>query len=443
MLIHVNSITIPADRQRKDLGDIAGLINSMETVGQISPIVVEPQGDGFLLIAGERRLTAVKKMKLSYIEAVTMEGLSESERTLVELEENIRRKQLSWQEEIRAIASYHKILNGTVDATAKALGTSMKTLSSQLVVADALEAGKKYEEASSWSACYTIWTIDQGRKLDSAFEDMLLEDTTSVVEEAELTDEELGFGPQVDEEMVAAIKPTIRKVVVTPMKEFVAQTASFLDWAPTYTGKRFNLIHCDFPYGLGMDTANLQNSADRWDTGDGRYADSPELFTDLCRTFFDNQDKFIADSAHCIFWLAAKNYGKIASRFAHYGWSVCDVPLIWHKSDNAGIAPDVRRWPRRTFEMAIFASRGDRKIVKVKGASYAGPTTKDHHLSEKPRAMLGHFFEMVCDSFTDIFDPTCGSGHALLVAKGFGAKSGLGLDVVEDHVKYANGLLGD
>jgi hypothetical protein len=30
-------------------------------------------------------------------------------------------------------------------------------------------------------------------------------------------------------------------------------TADFLQWAPAYDGPRFNLIHCDFPYGIGAD----------------------------------------------------------------------------------------------------------------------------------------------------------------------------------------------
>lgn len=437
MFIDIADIIVSPDRQRKDLGDITGLVNSIELIGQISPIVVESAGEKFLLIAGERRLTAVKKLKMTCIEAILRENLSEDERVLIELEENIRRKQLSWQEEIRAVAQYAGLLKAPAEVVAKALSLAPTALSMQLTVAEALGAGRKYEEASSWTACYTIYTIDQKKKMDSAFEDLFSEPEEIKVAEVSFVDMDESYAtPPILQRMLTTIK-----TIAIP-KPFEAKQSSFLDWAPAYTGKRFNLIHCDFPYGLGMDVEALQNSAARWDTGDGRYADSPELFAELCRAFFDNQDKFIADSAHCIFWLAARNYGKIASRFSHFGWTVCDVPLIWHKSDNAGIAPDVRRWPRRTYEIAVFASRGDRKIVKVKGASYSGPTTKDHHLSEKPRAVLGHFFEMVCDSHSDVLDPTCGSGHALVVAKDCGASSGLGLDVVDDHVKYANGLLG-
>jgi len=191
-----------------------------------------------------------------------------------------------------------------------------------------------------------------------------------------------------------------------------------------------------------MGTNNLQNSASRWNVETtGRYDDSPELFENLLRCFVKHQEKFCADSAHLIFWLSMKNFDWVKKMLRLTSWEVNDFPLIWHKSDNAGIAPDVQRGPRRTYEAALFAYKSDRKIVKVKAASYAGPTTKEYHLSEKPEAMLRHFFEMVVDEYTDILDPTCGSGTALKVAKALGAKSGLGLDVIEAHVQHTNGIL--
>ena len=46
---------------------------------------------------------------------------------------------------------------------------------------------------------------------------------------------------------------------------------SFLQWAPRYSGKKFNLIHCDFPYGIGV-FGGQQGSVDQqttyWDTKD-------------------------------------------------------------------------------------------------------------------------------------------------------------------------------
>jgi len=437
--ISVLSIKIDDDRQRKDLGDITPLAQSLSAIGQITPIVVERDGDSFRLIAGERRLTAAKKLGWSEIEAITRADLSDRERVLIELEENVRRKQLTWQEEVKAVQTFVTLSKEPQALAAKSLVMSAQTLSHMITLAENLERFPELKECPTWTSAYSQVTIKLQRLTDAALED-IFEDIVSGPEEVEPKEVFLPEG--------APAQPGIKTSQLyadpapTPPKEapaFQALEGDFALWAKEYSGRRFNLIHCDFPYGLNMDSANLQNSSARWDVTDGRYDDSPELFDRLTRAFFDNQDNFISDTAHCVFWLAAKNYGRIASRFTHYGWTVCDVPLIWHKSDNAGIAPDVRRWPRRTFEIAIFASRGDRKILKVKAASIAAPTTKDHHLSEKPIPVVTHFMEMLVDGTTEIFDPTAGSGTALRAAKSLGAKRGLGLDVLPEHVNYMNG----
>jgi hypothetical protein len=184
-----------------------------------------------------------------------------------------------------------------------------------------------------------------------------------------------------------------------------------------------------------MDTARLQNSASKWvAVGDGRYDDSPELYSDLLNTFFEHQARFVADSAHCIFWCATKTFAATVLRFRSAGWEVYDSGLIWHKSDNAGIASNVRKFPRHTYEIAIFAVRGGRALAKLKADSYSGPTTKEHHLSEKPVEMLEHFFALVVDDTTTVLDPTCGGGTALQVAVQKGASYALGLDVDPAHV---------
>lgn len=428
MLVDIVLITIPPERQRKDLGELETLKASLRSIGLINPIVVD---DNLVLIAGERRLTAAKQLNWEQIEVRKKSDLSNRDRTLIELEENVKRKQLSWIEEVNAVRDYVTLIKEPNNIAAISLGMTAETLSKMVTVANALETLPNLINSPSWSAAYTQYNIARQRELDAAFEDLRLdlEPADTVTALLDKTEEETLL-PEIEAKAEDQIPSRLNE-------DFQVIQADFLEWAKTYSGKRFNFIHCDFPYGLNMGTNNLQNSSARWDTIDERYADTPELFDELVKAFFENQDKFIADSAHCIFWLAHKNVGRLMSRFNYFGWRTCEVPLIWHKSDNAGIAPDPYRWPRRTYEIAIFASRGDRKIVKVKAASYSGPVTKEYHLSEKPVDMLSHFFEMVVDKHTEMLDPTCGSGTALRVAKKFNAKRILGFDVNEKHVKYA------
>jgi DNA modification methylase len=119
------------------------------------------------------------------------------------------------------------------------------------------------------------------------------------------------------------------------------------------------------------------------------------------------------------------------------GWEVDPFPLIWLKSDNAGMLPDMNRGPRRIYETALFASRGDRKIVRPVSNAVALPTTKDFHTSEKPLLVLQHFFRMFVDESTRLLDPTCGSGMAIRAAEEAGSSFALGLEMNEEFAERA------
>ena len=107
--MHPDSILIPDGRQRKDLGDLAELCTSISATGLIHPIVID--GDDMSLIAGERRLSAMKM--LGFEELVENEHYrivfpdSDLHRHAIELEENIRRQDMTPAEAGHAVKEYH------------------------------------------------------------------------------------------------------------------------------------------------------------------------------------------------------------------------------------------------------------------------------------------------------------------------------------------------
>ncbi|MCP5015672.1 MAG: site-specific DNA-methyltransferase, partial [Ketobacter sp.] len=58
-------------------------------------------------------------------------------------------------------------------------------------------------------------------------------------------------------------------------------------------------------------------------------------------------------------------------------------------------------------------------------------------MSEKPRTMLRHFFEMVVDENTTMLDPTCGSANAVRVAREMGAAKVLGIEREKEFYQLA------
>jgi ParB family chromosome partitioning protein len=94
------------DRQRLDLGDIQELAQSISRFGLIQPIVVNQENR---LIAGGRRLAAHEYLNKLEIDVVYKETLTDGELHEMELEENVRRREMSWQERSLNILKIHEL----------------------------------------------------------------------------------------------------------------------------------------------------------------------------------------------------------------------------------------------------------------------------------------------------------------------------------------------
>lgn len=105
-VVSIDEVVV-SERMRKEMGDVDGLSRSIEENGLINPIILTRNGDNkIILVAGERRFQALKK--LGVVDLNENEhfrwradiATDEYRRVAIELEENIRRKSLTWSEEI-------------------------------------------------------------------------------------------------------------------------------------------------------------------------------------------------------------------------------------------------------------------------------------------------------------------------------------------------------
>lgn len=412
------------ERHRKEFRNIAELGESLKTKGLLHPIVVTKK---LQLVAGGRRLAAAKEIGWSSITVHYLEDLPPSERKLLELEENIKRANLTWQEECLAVKEFHQIKSKTkgwtLEKTADAIGIALGWVSTRITVASALEEGDQtILEAVGANAAYNILSRKQARSMDEALDGL---DTDLIQEEAEEAAAAKGEPPP----------PPPEKERAEPNNPFQIIQTDFESWAKDYSGPKFNLLHCDFPFGIDHDKSD-QGGSDTWTA----YPDSWETYLGLLRVIREHKDNFLSRSCHIFFWFSMKHY------FVTKEWLSIDPlfpgisphPLIWVKSDGKGILPDPNRGPRQIYETAFFGYRGDRKIIKAVSNAIYTPQGKKSHLSEKPVAVFEHFFQMLVDENTRILDPTCGSGNALAVARLMGAKHVIGLDVDPESVKLAS-----
>lgn len=107
MRIEINKVLVKK-RIRKDLRELAGLIESMRNFGQLSPIIVNRQSE---LIAGNRRLEAAKRLGWNSIDAIVIDKDDEIDMLELELEENIQRNDLSSDEISDGFTRLEKLRN--------------------------------------------------------------------------------------------------------------------------------------------------------------------------------------------------------------------------------------------------------------------------------------------------------------------------------------------
>lgn len=424
--VQCDTITIAPDRQRRVV-EVSDLLPSIRMFGVMQPIIVTRD---LILVAGERRLRASIELGLPDIPARYADELSQIERELIELEENIRRQDLTWQDQVRAFDRIHKIYcsidpTWNQTRTADATGTSPASIAKYLRIAQDLHTDR-IAKAPTMATAYNLLSRVDERRIGDAMSDI------AELGAAAFAKAQPSSNPATPDEPIPAPIPS-------PTESILEQ--NFLLWAPEYSGPKFNLIHCDFPYGIDYNAGPMSGS-EKWET----YSDGEDVYWNLIHTLCTHLDKFCTASAHMMFWLSADIDIMQRTRqyiLEHSDWNIASKPLIWHKSDNVGILSDPSRRTRHVYEACLLASRDDRLIIRTKSDVYPAPTDKRHHPSTKPEPMLRHFMEMLVDEHTKLLDPTCGSGSSLRAAESLGASAVLGLESSPEHCANARIALRD
>lgn len=129
----LHQIETDPDQPRKDVGDLAELKASIQSVGIAQPIVVRIIGyDRYQILMGERRYTAAKELGLARVPAIVRASPEERTRLEVQIVENLHRKDLNPLEEA---ASYKRLMvlsEWTQEELGKRLGKSQNSVSETL-----------------------------------------------------------------------------------------------------------------------------------------------------------------------------------------------------------------------------------------------------------------------------------------------------------------------
>lgn len=457
--IALEAVVVKRDqRQRRELVGVESLADSIERAGLFHPIIIGRSDKE--LIAGETRLAAFfflrdKHQKLGTqpnpyqrIPFRYFDSISPIERQLVELDENVRRSAMTWQDTASAVLRMHELClemggTGTLLETANRIGASETYVANHVRVGRALRLNDdpNLNTCAGITAALNYLERKVTRQVDSGISALLSgrmrkneepaatnpapvpSEIEQLLAEQPATTSPKDSSPESDDDDDDLSLDTPAQ----PTHNFFIRQDDFTQWAPKYNGPPFNLIHCDFPYGINFDRHKGQGTA----VARERYQDDPEVYWSLCRTLAKNLPRLLGTSGHIMFWFSMDHYAETIAFFENQvsGLVIDRFPLIWMR--NKSILPSADYGARRGYETALLMSIGRRHIVRpvinIIECNEGGG--KDNHISTKPIPVLEHFFRMLVDKSTRILDPTAGSGSALIAARKHGATFGLGIEI--------------
>jgi ParB family chromosome partitioning protein len=468
------------DRQRIDLGDIPALAESIARYGLIQPIVINQENR---LIAGGRRLAALKSLNATHADVVFRETLTADELHELELEENVQRKDMTWQERCLNIARIHRLkqkrgaLEGSLwgqRETGAMLGLSGAHVNYNLTIAAELQR----DPASPLWKCESLsdaWRVVLRQREEAAL--AALAAKTSVAPTIKPL-------PPKDEETLTAFTsaPATPLATQSPPTEDVLRkereryysnphnpAGSFEDYwrqrqeavnksrRTVYLSNRlyqgdsialmsssdffevFDHIITDPPYGIDMDNLAQENQG-MADIDFVEKEHEVEDNEDLLQRFFPAAYAALKPNGFCVAWCDAMQWQLMYDSAVAAGFKVQRWPLVWVKPVAMNNAAQYNY--TKTTEFAMVCRKGNATLVKpqptcVVSAGHDWMRKAFGHPFVKPQAVWNFILQAVSIEGQLILDPFAGRGSSIVSA----LASGRHAYGIECNVGHFNALL--
>ena len=370
------------ERNRKDMGDIESLAFSIQRHGLFHPIVID---EDYNLVAGERRFTACQKIGMREVEVNEMKDLTDLDKVEIELEENIRRKDLTWTEDEMSKLKlyrvkqqlYGKAIKGHgggfgIKELAESLGQSQGKTNQDIQLAEAME---KYPELNEEDKHGDAW-----RKYQR-------------IREGEARDE---------------YASRIKLKLNVDCLMHGDSTLLIKDWKDN----SIDLFLVDPPYGIDIDKGTF---SDDW--MEKIYEDKPKEIMKLLSVIFPEMYRCLKNDRHTFVFYGAQHYETVKSMLEDCGFHVHPVPSMWNKT-SAGAGASAYTMPT-AYEPFLCGMKGKRPYSKVISnvLSYSRiPPSNKIHPTQKPIDLLKKLISISTEVGETVADLFAGSGSTLVSA---------------------------
>lgn len=404
MLVPIARIAV-INRQREelDLAKVNELAQSITANGLLHPIVVRPPrreeaalcGErDMVLVVGGRRLAAHALLGRDEIEATLRDDLDALSAEVCELDENLKRVDISWDAEVKAKARIHAIRVSqnplqTIQQTADEIGESKANLSKDLKLAEKVKAEPTLKLMSSKGAAH--------RSVD--------------------------FKASIAQR-VANLKAADSDDLRT--KLLCMDAIAFLKTLPDAS---VDLVFSDLPYGIDQ-FENQSTGGDH--EGMSKFDDSKEKLFALLSTLIPEIIRVTKPTGWICLFMCYEFHQMLVDELAGRGTNVGrDItpelpPWVWYRpgSSNWGHFPD--RHAANRYEMIVVANGGEAKFTKKPLENVlnyeAVANAEKLHNHQKPHALCRELIERFTVAGELVVDICFGSGAHLAAAADLGRR---------------------
>lgn len=394
-----DSIIITTDRQRKEFDPTAlhELVGTLTSKGLMHAPVVRETPEGLVLVAGERRLRAIDLLWMlghtlrfngevvpeGRVPYVTLGQLSPLEAEEAELEENLHRKDLSWQENAAAMAKLHRIRSSQAQAQGRI----------HTVADTALETKGR----------------NDGSYQETVRREILIAKHLGnpLIAKAKDTNEAFKILKKQEEvQKNVALAQVVGKTFSS--ESHTALNVNCLDWMRLADADQFDVILTDPPYGMGAET--FADGSGRMGNSEHHYDDSYESWQLLMKQWCPLSFKVAKPEAHAYVFCDLDNFHELKGMMQLAGWYVFRTPFI-HTKPNSGRVPLPDRGPRRQYEVLLYAIKGKKATTSIYPDVIT--TTQDSattHGAQKPVELYKNLLQRSVRPGDSVLDCFAGSG---------------------------------
>lgn len=424
-----DSAIVIRDRQRTSFPTtpLNELKMSIEQRGLLHAPTFFPMPEGkWLLIAGERRLRCIRALQeegkefmwnklpvpVGKIPAGATHLSSEVDHKQLEFDENHVREDLTWQEKAKALADIHSLLQENIPGhTVAATGRAIEERGG-MGLTDRKGAGdiaKEVRAAVRVSEQLSDPKIAKARNLKEA-EALILKG---------------------EEEKLRGLIAKRQTASLTTERLVEVRLGSLLDLLPTLDDNYVDLILTDPPYGIDAGSGGFRGRT----VHHHNYDDSVENAREVMQAILTEGFRICKQRANLFMFTDIKHWDWLQTAAGRIGWTPFRTPMIWQKSQSEGLAPWGGQGPRRTYDVIMYMTRGQKGLLSSPvDILYHKRVPKDErtHAAEKPVDLLKVLIECSTLPGDFVLDPCCGSGSTLVAAKQL-QRRGLGIERDETY----------